>query len=444
VNRRLPAGLVGVLALTSVLVLGNGTAAFAATVTGTVGDYSYTADDADIAAGATVTSYDTSGGLAANIPSSVTLGGQLYAVTGIGTAAFEADNLASVTIPDSVTTIGDFAFYDDNLTSVVFPDSLISIGDSAFYQDQLTTLTIPDSVTTVALAAFSGDPLTSLTIGDSVTTIDGGAFGDNDLTSVTIPDSVTYIGVEAFADDQLASVTLGDSVATIDDSAFARNHLTSVTIPGSVTTIVDRAFESNPLTSVTIGDSVTTVGDGAFFTNSGSMRVEFLGAAPTNFGSASGGKSLGNAAGVTVYYNWAFDAAQVAGGFTTPTWEGYATVEQATVAFDSSGHGTAPADQDVAVGSAASKPADPTAGGYIFTGWYTSPALSAPVNFSDPITANTTYYAGWSTLATTGVTISPLTLPLVGLALVLGLALILFTQRKRNRARRNDTAPPLD
>ena len=43
-----------------------------------------------------------------------------------------------------------------------------------------------------------------------------------------------------------------------------------------------------------------------------------------------------------------------------------------TVTFDSNGHGTAPAMQTVEEGENAVKPADPTAEGYSFQGWYTT------------------------------------------------------------------------
>jgi uncharacterized repeat protein (TIGR02543 family) len=370
-DRRLPAALIGVLALTTILVLGNATAAYAAPVSGTVGGIYYTADDADVAAGATVSGYV--GPAAVTIPDSVTLGADTYAVTAIGNNAMQSDGLTSVTIPDSVTTIGDSAFSNDSLSSVIIPDSVTSIGDSTFFADSLTSLTIPDSVTGIGPYAFAENELTSLAIGDSVTSIGDHAFYDNRLT---------------------------DSF----------NDLTSISIPGSV----------------------SSIGDFAFADNSDLVRVEFVAAAPATIGAATGGDSLGDAAGLRVYYKWAYDAAQAAGGFTTPTWQGYTTVEQTTVAFNTGAHGSAPATEVVTFGSPASRPSNPTAAGYAFTGWYTSAALTTKFNFADPITANTTLYAGWGGLATTGLTISPLALTLASLLLVLGLTLILVTRRKRH------------
>ena len=60
------------------------------------------------------------------------------------------------------------------------------------------------------------------------------------------------------------------------------------------------------------------------------------------------------------------------------------------------GHGTAPADQQVREGEAASKPADPKASGYTFGGWYADAACSTRYDFSSAIAADTTVYAKWT------------------------------------------------
>lgn len=59
-------------------------------------------------------------------------------------------------------------------------------------------------------------------------------------------------------------------------------------------------------------------------------------------------------------------------------------------------YGTAPAEQKVALNGKATKPADPTATGYIFKGWYTSQLYAAEFDFNTPITADTTLYAKWN------------------------------------------------
>lgn len=59
-------------------------------------------------------------------------------------------------------------------------------------------------------------------------------------------------------------------------------------------------------------------------------------------------------------------------------------------------YGTAPAEQKVALNGKATKPADPTATGYIFKGWYTSQLYTTEFDFNTPITADTTLYAKWN------------------------------------------------
>ena len=67
-----------------------------------------------------------------------------------------------------------------------------------------------------------------------------------------------------------------------------------------------------------------------------------------------------------------------------------------TVTFNMNGHGTQITAQTVESGSKAIKPADPTASGYIFGGWYADATFSTKFDFNTAITANTTVYAKWT------------------------------------------------
>jgi hypothetical protein len=78
-------------------------------------------------------------------------------VTSIGTNAFyEATNLTSVTIPNSVTNIGNYAFDGDaSLTSVAIGTNIFSIGEYAFAGcTGLSSITLPDSITNIGFDAF--------------------------------------------------------------------------------------------------------------------------------------------------------------------------------------------------------------------------------------------------------------------------------------------------
>ena len=71
-----------------------------------------------------------------------------------------------------------------------------------------------------------------------------------------------------------------------------------------------------------------------------------------------------------------------------------------TVSFNVGSHGTAPTAQTVENGAKATKPADPTAEGYVFRGWYTTAACTTEFDFNTPIAADTTLYAKWDEIYT--------------------------------------------
>lgn len=345
------------------------TAAHAATVTDTQNGMTFSADDGNVAAGATVTSYDPSvGGLSPSIPSTVTIGLTSYSVTILGANAFSTKMLDSVTIPDSVTTIGD----------------------GAFYSNYLTTISIPDSVTTIGTAAFADNGLNTASIGNSVITIAANAFYLNHLITVTIPDSVTTIGNAAFQDNYLTTIRIGNSVTTIGHNAFLANYLTDVTIPASVSTMGARVFaRSLPL-----------------------ANVVFLGPAPAVFTPAGTAGTLGDSPGPIVHFSSGFAAPAAPGGFTSPTWQGYRSEVNPIATFALGGHGTAVNPVDVGYGSRMVAPAAPTASGWNFTGWYTDSALTTPLDFTAPVTTDVTLYAGWAAIPTLAASGSDLALPL--------------------------------
>ena len=218
------------------------------------------------------------------IPSTVTHEGVTYTVTSIESSAFcNANELTSITIPNSVTNIGDYVFtYCENLTSIVVEDgntvydsregcnSIIRKSDGVLLYGCMNS-TIPDGVKAINKSAFSDvRDLTSITIPNSVLSIGDYAFLQSGLTSVAIGDGVKSIGNSAFYGcSELTSLTIGKNVTSIGEEAFSNcASLTSVTIPNSVTSIGARAFFGRyvdmNLTSVTIGSNVVTIGDYAF------------------------------------------------------------------------------------------------------------------------------------------------------------------------------------
>lgn len=433
----------GAILAATALVLGStlliAAPAHAAPATAVVDGVTYSYDDSGTPATATITDYDpttSSLGYSPNIPAAVTIGAHSYTVTEIDDSAFQSKGLTAVTIPSTVTDIGSSAFYANSLSSVVIPSAVDAISSSAFAYNSLTSVTLPTNLLTIGNWAFEHNQLASVVFPNSVTSIGQDAFAYNNLSSVTIGNSVTVIKKEAFYVNQLPSLVIPDSVTTIEESAFDSNQLSSLTLGNSLATIGDDAFLHNQLTTVIFPASIAGIGFAAFYDNAGLTDVVFLGAAPTTF-SAAGVPygSLGPPPGPLVHYPSSF-AAPPAGGYTTPTWEGYNAQRNPIVSFDLGGHGAAIAPEDVGFGSTVAAPPAPTASGWTFTGWFTDAAHSSSAKFSNPVSKDTTLYAGWKAdpqLAATGGTV-PVE-PVALFAAILLLAGIFLRTRGRHATR---------
>ena len=88
------------------------------------------------------------------------------------------------------------------------------------------------------------------------------------------------------------------------------------------------------------------------------------------------------------------DEAQYASWFTA-VYQPSTAATYVTLTFDTDG-GTAIPAQSVRSGSAPTKPADPTKSGYTFVNWYEEAAFTNVFDFTDPLTANATAYAKFS------------------------------------------------
>ncbi len=89
----------------------------------------------------------------------------------------------------------------------------------------------------------------------------------------------------------------------------------------------------------------------------------------------------------------------------------FTAVYHYTVSFNMNGHGTAPTTQTVNTSEYVVKPANPTASGYTFGGWYTDSACTNAWDFdSDPVTEDITLFAKWTknieSIATAKVTLA--------------------------------------
>lgn len=214
------------------------------------------------------------------IPSTVTIDGTTYTVTGIagvsdytGNGAFmDMQNLTTVTLPYTLESFT--AQYDANSANYtysncfkIYPSAtpkvsslttvnwdipegetchLQSIGASAFeYCSVLTTFDIPDSVTTIGNNAFTG--CTQYSIPNwpaSLTSLGNGAFNGTAVSLSSLPQSITSVPNRLFYNcPNITQFTLHNGVTSIGESSFGRcTGLTQITIPDSVTTFGDGAF----------------------------------------------------------------------------------------------------------------------------------------------------------------------------------------------------------
>jgi uncharacterized repeat protein (TIGR02543 family) len=250
----------------------------------TVGSFLFVANDANVAAGATLWTDDsTATNRVVTIPNTVEIDGTTYAVTGIGNNALANKDIVAITLPESLVTLGTYALYGNPLVSVTLPDSLVTIGIGSFY-------------------------------------------GTN-LTSIVIPPHVTYIGVAAFQESQ-------------------------------------------------------------------KMVVKFAGAPPATMGETA--LNAGSLA-ASVTFAPAFGDTYVTGGFTRPTWQGYASQSSFTVTFNMNGYGTQILPLTVVDSPTATLPTPTTSvAGMTFFGWFQDEALTIPANIVSPAVGDYTLYAKWN------------------------------------------------
>lgn len=223
--------------------------------------------------------------------------------TNIGSYAFyNFQNLASVTLPDSVTKIGAGAFAFTALTSVEIPNSVTLIEEEAFsgckklsqislgqkvetikfqaFSDcsSLTAIELPASVRTIGNLAFDGcSSLADVKLNDGLLSLGDGVFNDcSALTTIHIPNSVTTMGSNVFYKcTNLREVTLPQVTAITSHMFDGCAALTTITIPESVTDIHAYAFSDSGITEIVIPDSVKKIWDEAFIDADALKSVTF-------------------------------------------------------------------------------------------------------------------------------------------------------------------------
>lgn len=141
-------------------------------------------------------------------------------------AFYGAEQMVTVTMPDSVVEIGDSAFMAcSQLNSIKFSESLKVIGKDAFKGcDAFRVIELPDALEDIGAYAFAFlSHVEYIDLGEGVKTIQEGAFyGTGGLvlrgTSLTFPESLTRVESEAFAGMMLVDVTNYSKEIQIADS----------------------------------------------------------------------------------------------------------------------------------------------------------------------------------------------------------------------------------
>ena len=259
---------------------------------------------------ATVISGDYEDMVSVVIPASITADGKDYAVKEIGAGAFyNAYNMTSLTLPNSITIIGDRAFGRcGNLTSVTIPEGVTTIGEEGFYNcNSLKKIVLPSTLTSIGSAAFYRNYNMSVVVSHIKTPFEiaENVFAyNNDWDSekqetIYVPSPATlyipegtkaayenFAGWKMFSaieEGEVKDVKVGDlnfmgstktKTATLISCDVKYEKETAVTIPSTVTIdgdeyqvteIGNRALYNNyRITSLTLPVSLVAIGDHAF------------------------------------------------------------------------------------------------------------------------------------------------------------------------------------
>ena len=236
---------------------------------------------------------------------------------------------------------------------------------------------------------------------------------DDDFASATVSVTVTTLnanGSGTVADDETAILPDGTIVKNDDEKIIITDENDNITtIQPAPATGVDIDENGNVQapegSTVTTGDTTVTIGDkGAGVEPDGDIILPGGGSATIGDSTITAPESGGTVTvdeggnitlpgGSTVTSGGETVTLPPEGGILTP---GGDLTYGVTVTFDSQGGTAVPAQENIPVGETATEPARPSKGDNTFTGWYSDPDCTQRWDFSQPVTADMTLYAGWT------------------------------------------------
>ncbi len=192
-------------------------------------------------------------------PSTVTYGGVIYTVTGIG----------------------DFAFVEcGDVTGISLPNTIDELGYHAFRLCGIRMLIVPETVSHIGGGCFSGNPLVSISVSNPNTIMEAEAFiGTTWYNSQ--PDGLVYIGSILCGYKGImpanSTITLANNTTSIASRTFKdKQNMVSIVFPNTLRIIGSEAFYAcGGLSSVTIPQSVVSIGKKAFENCGGLTTVHF-------------------------------------------------------------------------------------------------------------------------------------------------------------------------
>ncbi len=320
----------------------------------------------------------------------------------------------NLVINDEVTSIGTYAFYGLRITSVSLPDSLNKIDNSAFKEcAQLTSIAIPDNTKLRSEIFWGCDSLSSVIFKNRIN-FDEQA--QETFGHASALHAVYYNGSELhlnkWPDQNIVFINTNGGTVTGSDTALPDG----CRFPGSsVYTPPSGAFVAYEVNGIYYGagdyvpeGKVTASIKWDPFDPIYKAPVLFFnnghGTAP-NYQLVNCGDPAVRPSPDPTAEGYTFDGWYLSPDGTKP-WNFDTKVFRAiilyakwtgnvTVTFDMNGHGTAPNPIEVETGNPIEKPADPTAEGYKFNGWYKERTCQTKWIFTDPVTDNMTLYAEW-------------------------------------------------